>query len=191
MAEAVLEDVFTGVKDFFATQLAAGPAVDVKLAFADERGQVEGDRVYPAARVDLFQIAKGDSREYSGAEFVYTDDGNGTTATKTRKPIPIDLRFQLDTFCVKRADDWNVSTKLLKLFGSNSTKFTTALNMVLYINPETITQLDGLEDGITFRKTYRFLIQVWFDSPETAETVFLVLEQRLNFNNDEYRIPAA
>jgi len=189
VAESIIRDIFSGLKDYM-TGYFSGLSADVQLAFKDERIGEQDDRTYPAIRLSLYNITFDNDRRYGGMQYSREDNPDGKTAQLKKGPIPIDLHFQMDTYCTKQDTDWQLSELCMKIMGSKYTRIETGDERTLWIVPETIDVLDRIEKNILFRKVYRFFVQIWFEHPEVAETVYLILTRRLEMQGSLYSMDA-
>jgi hypothetical protein len=182
----VLADIFAGLKTYFADNLTAE---EVMVGFPDERGIEPTDRVYPLVSLTLINIARDPINNYGGFIETRADNNDQTIATMTRTPIPVEIYFQLDTFCEKRRDDWKLSEELVPILMSHQ-KITTTDGQILYLEPFTFDCLDALEENL-FRKGYRFKVTAWFAHPATARSVYLMLLAKLELNGTELTLASA
>jgi len=181
-----LADIFQGLKDYFTARLTAE---EVMVGFPDERGVEPTDRTYPLVSLTLIDMARDPVSNYGGMVETKAVNIDQTEAVMTRTPIPIQVTFQLDTFCVARRDDWKLSEEVVPILSSYST-ITTTGGRALHLAPFTFDCLDALEDGL-FRKAYRFTMTAWFDHPATHRDVYLMLLAKLELQGHELTLVSA
>jgi len=177
----LLRDVFKGLRDYFQTNLTADRVV---LGFRDERSEAAPERDYPEVTVTLYDARLDNVGRYGGLFRTIAVNPDGKTAKIGRIPSPLNLYFQLDTFCEKREDDWILSREAMGLLADRYTKITTDDGRVLHLFPVSMDVLDTLTADVIWRKAYRFFVQVWLDSPATAEDAYLVLIRRLKMEGE-------
>ncbi len=182
-----IKNITTTLQEFFSQQLS--PVV-VMSAFPDERAVGENERQYPAAALSIYDLGLGNERRYGGMVRTVVNNDDNETCQLRPVPVPVNLYFQVDTFCLKKADDWTVKYQCMQIFGDRQTVLTTADERQLWIIPESQTPLDHIE-GSTFRTSYRFMVPVWFESARAAEAGYLVLKTQLNINDEPIEIAAA
>lgn len=175
----ILRDIFSGLVTFFQSKLTG---VDVKMAFKDER--LETEPVYPSVTISWYDAGTNSEARYSGLEHFFEINEDGITATITRKPIPLNLYFQLDAYAEKRSDDLSMTEILLPLLGSGVLEVTTPAGRVQPITPFTADVLDRIEEGL-FRKSYSFYTPVFFPNPQAAEQAYLALKHISTINGNE------
>lgn len=180
MAE-LLRDVFKGLRDYFQTNLTADRVV---LGFRDERSEAAPERDYPEVTVTLYDARLDNVGRYGGLFRTIAVNPDGKTAKIGRIPSPLNLYFQLDTFCEKREDDWILSREAMEVLADRYTKITTDDGRVLHLFPVSMDVLDTLTADVIWRKAYRFFVQVWLDSPAAAEDAYLVLVRRLKMEGE-------
>ncbi|MCK4305145.1 MAG: hypothetical protein KAY24_12985, partial [Candidatus Eisenbacteria sp.] len=179
---------FQAVRDHYAALLSGIVADDsVGLAFTDERGALDRDRVFPSATVYLYDVQYDSRRRAGGKPTVAAANEDGTTASVTKTPAPINLYFQFDTYAEKRDQDWLMMEKLAPLFADRQARITVPANEEsgatekhLYMVPQSIDTLNEITDDNLWRKAYRFRLEVWFPHQEAAQEKYLVLQRRLN-----------
>jgi hypothetical protein len=182
-----LRDTFQGLRTYFQGVLSEVMAADqVMLAFRDERGDLEENRKFPSATIYLYDVQIANNRRYGGRTREVTMNAEQTQADISKSPIPVDLFFQLDTYCDKEADDWSVMEKLVPVFGARGSKVVTPEGREFYLVIQTIDKLDDLTGDALWRTAGRFKLQVWFAHPEAAQQSYLVLQRRLTMEGETW-----
>lgn len=181
-----IKNITATLQEFFTQQLSL---VEVKPAFPDERAVGESERQYPAAALSIYDLGLGNERRYGGMVRTVVNNDDGETCQLRPVPVPVNLYFQIDTFCLKKNDDWTVKHQCMQIFGDRQTVLTTVDGRQLWIIPESQTSLDQIE-GSTFRTSYRFMVPVWFESARAAEDAYLVLKTQINMNDEPIEISA-
>ena len=181
-----IKDIAATLQEFFAQHLTG---VAVQIAFPDERAAGETERQYPAAALSVYDIGLGNDRRYGGMVRTVVNNRDNETCELRPVPIPVNLYIQMDTYCLKQTENWNLQCVCMQIFGDRHTELTTATGRKLWIIPESQTPLDSIEKSL-FRTSYRFLLPVWFESPQAAQQAFLVLEAELNMNDKPLTVSA-
>lgn len=186
----LLRDTSQALVSYFGTALSPTP---VKLGFRDERAETEADRTYPEVTIVLYDAAFDALRRYAGVlEQPETHPTNPDTMINlVKNPIPVRLYFQLDTWSLKRDDDWSLQEKLMATLGSRSAKTTTTDGAVIYLMPEGLENLDDLQADNVWRKAYRFSVERWLRHPDAAVATYKVLTRIFEINGQTRRIEAA
>lgn len=164
------EDIFTALKSFFETTLNC----KVELGFPDDRLETQANRVYPCVSITFIMPVWDPDNRYSGMVEYGTAAQDNKTAIMKRAPIPVQMHFHLETFCATQVSEWPLSEKIIAVLYSQK-KIVTGDGRVLYLQPQGTDNLDSIDAGL-WRKGYHFSVVVWFDHPNDAYQVFLVLQ---------------
>lgn len=182
-----IQDLMKGITDHFATILTGVMATnEIRLAFRDERGDTdETGRVFPRATLYNYDMKPDNSRRYANLNeiAVATQGGDPQDVTVTKKPVPINLYFQFDTYALTFEDDWSILGKLLPLVDEQQQqKVVTTLGREFYIPFHSVQSLDEITADNWFRKSWRFRAEVWFASASAATQKYIVLQRKLSMN---------
>ena len=157
----------------------------VKFAFRDERVEREYD--FPEATINLIGSPIDGTRRYGG--FVeYPDDDAvppfpGDQVVMKKVPIPINLEFQVDTFCENPNTDVLLNQEMMAIMGGrlNIPGPDSSRLQVIPLSADTRTAF--FEPGLV-SKAYRLYIPIWIDHPTPSSNVYTV-KNVLFDSNDE------
>jgi uncharacterized protein with NAD-binding domain and iron-sulfur cluster len=182
-----IQDLMEGITDHFATLLTGVITTnEIRLAFRDERGDVdETGRVFPRATLYNYDMKPDRNRRYANLDqiAVATPGGDPQDVTVTKKPVPVSLYFQFDTYALTFEEDWAILEKLLPLVDEQQQqKVVTTLGREFYIPFHSLQNLDEITADNWFRKSWRFRAEVWFASSSAATQKYIVLQRKLSMN---------
>lgn len=159
------ENIFQGTVSYLTTKITE--AQDVRLSFVDERGEgLDDSASYPLLLVSMYDESFDSTRRVSGLRNL--EDLDDDTWRLHGMPIPINGYFQIDLLTKTYEELWTIGEKLKQIFGERWSKFTVPNeNIELYIIPEGIIPLSGIENDGIHRVSYRYYVEYWLDSLET------------------------
>lgn len=181
MAE-ILYDAFDGLVTFLTAQLS----IPVKIAYRDERKENADDIVYPSGTLMLFDTRADNARRTGLGQYVEKNIPENE-ATIKKAPIPVRFYFQLDLYAEDKSTDWKLDSDMMAIVNERYTKFITNDSKTYYIYPFTNDTVDSYTDG-TFRKNYRFYIEVNLESKITDNVVPLIKKLILNMQNNNWEM---
>lgn len=177
---AELLDIFDSLKTYLESQLTVNA---VKFSFRDER--VDVDNNYPEVTINLIDSPIDPGRRYGGY-FEYEDTDAIPTfpdaqVVLKKVPIPINLTFQIDTFCTKQSEDIVLINQMMAIMGGriNIPGPDGSKLQIHRIDESTRTAFTDLS---LIQKSYRLFIPIWIEHPVLPREVYIVKRLELDLN---------
>lgn len=178
---SITEEIFQALKDYLVANLTE--ANWVTLAHIDERADDSSESSFPIVTINLYDMNFDNVRRVGGFVKERVDLGDNTYSMKPL-PIPVNFHFQLDALCNKLRDSWELNEAITIILGRRWSNFTLSGGNKLYMIPETMTNLFGIEDDNIHRATFRFYVQAWLVDPTTPTVVNQVLKLELEYQEE-------
>jgi len=174
-----LRDTFQGLRNTLQSELSTViPSDRITIAFQDQIGQESPHRDFPCATVYMYDVTFPSSRQIGAHPDIVTDV-TATHAVKKRRPMPVDLHFQIDFYSEKLDDNWQILQLAVPLLASRRTKVTTPQGREFYILPTSLEPLDDLTGDGLYRYAFRVYLRAYFEHHRDAWNQYLVLQRRL------------
>jgi hypothetical protein len=177
---AVLLDIFDSVQAYLSAQLSVN---EVKFAYRDDR--VDREHNFPEATINLIGSPIDGSRRYGG--FVEYPDVDAVPeypedqVVMKKVPIPINLQFQVDTFCENPNTDVELIAEMMGILGGRLNIPGPDDSKLQVIPMSADARTTFFEPGLV-TKAYRFYIPIWIDHPDTPTDTYIVKSADLDMN---------
>lgn len=190
-------EILSGLKVHLVASGAGMTSDTVRVAFGDDRIVYSDDVATdpPKVTISLYNpgLSYAPDLRFSGYSRETTIDIPNEVANLKRIKVPFWLHVQLDTFCKKLKDDWELQEAMQVLLAARipfQVNHGTAQAPQLQnysVHPQPGDNQDDLTE-IGFHKVHRFRTEVWLDDPREIEEVALVLAVEVNYADEKVTI---
>jgi len=180
---SILEDIFSTTKTYLEAQ-NLGASGGVLVGFPDERADVPENPSYPIVALNLYDVIFDPVRRVGG--YVKKEVSINSTDLELRPlPIPVNYHFQLDVVCDNRRQSWDINQKLMVIFGRRWSKLTLPNTQAIYLVPEDVIPLLGVEGLSIHRTTYSYYVQSWIEDTAAVTVVKKILSLNISYGEDQ------
>lgn len=172
-------DILKGVRSYWGTGLSVGDS-QVKMGYRDDRVAGGAAPAFPLVTLHLYDIAFDNDRRVGKPIYPRPIQGDTTAIEEVGMPIPVNLFFQLDTFCTTPESDWTVSAEVMAHLGRIHPQITLTSGTTLPMVKESVSTFAPDDEDRMWRRVFRFYVPAYFDSPNDVQTVKLILTRHLD-----------